>query len=62
MKFSLKLSSAMLAIITDYNAERGCEEIVGDNLQGDNLVEFNNLVEKHGFEAVTAEIKRKFQL
>lgn len=62
MTFSFKLEQEILAVITEYNAERGCEEIVGDNLSDENLKEFNDLVDEHGFEVVTEAIKSKFHL
>lgn len=63
--FSDKLSRAIRQDIQAHAEELGdeldgVEEVVGDNLTGENRDEWETLIEAIGFEAVTKAVKAKF--
>ena len=63
--FSDKLARAIRREIDDHDQELGdeldgVEEIVDDNLSGEEYNEYQALIEALGIEAVTKEIKNRF--
>lgn len=57
-KLKTELKRELEIIYAELNGEiDGAEEVVGDNLIGEAYDEFQQHIEEHGFEAVTAHIK-----